>query len=57
MQCRNCDTYKLKKIINIAKQPINSIFYKKKKFNLKKYSLDKHTCKSYNLIQLSKEAS
>jgi hypothetical protein len=57
MQCRNCDSNKLKKIINIAKQPIISIFYKKKKFNLKKHSLDKHTSKSCNLTQLSKEAS
>ena len=56
MQCRNCDSNKLKKNINIAKQPISSIFYKKKKFNLKKYSLDKHKCKSCNLIQLSKVA-
>jgi hypothetical protein len=57
MQCRNCDSNKLKKIINIVKQLISSISYKKKKINLKKYSLDKHACKSCNLIQLSKEAS
>jgi hypothetical protein len=30
MQCRNCDSNKLKKIINIGEQPISSIFYKKK---------------------------
>ena len=56
MQCRNCGSNKLKKIINIGKQPISSIFYKKKKFNLKKYSLDLYKCKSCSLIQLSKEA-
>ena len=56
MQCRNCDSNKLKKIINIGEQPISSIFYKKKKFNLKKYSLDLYKCKSCSLIQLSKEA-
>jgi len=56
MQCRNCNSNNFKKIINIGKQPISSIFYKKKKFNLKKYSLDLYKCKSCNLIQLSKEA-
>ena len=56
MQCRNCNSNNFKKIINIGKQPISSIFYKKKKFNLKKYSLDLYKCISCNLIQLSKEA-
>jgi len=57
MQCRNCKSNKFKKIINLGRQPISSIFYKRKKYNLRKYSLDLYKCHRCNLIQLSKEAA
>ena len=53
-KCRNCKSRKLKKIIRVGSQPLSGIFYKNKKFNLKKYSLDLYKCKMCNLIQLSK---
>ena len=54
INCRNCKSSKLKKIINIGSQPLSGIFYKTKKYNLKKYSLDLFCCQECNLIQLSK---
>lgn len=54
LSCRNCSSKKLKKIINIGSQPLSGIFYKKKKYNLKKYSLNLFQCQSCKLIQLSK---
>jgi len=52
MNCINCKNNKLKKIITIGKQPISSIFFDKKKFNLKKYSLDLYQCLDCKLVQL-----
>ena len=54
INCRNCKSSKLKKIIDIGSQPLSGIFYKTKKYNLKKYSLDLFCCQKCNLIQLSK---
>ncbi len=54
MKCRNCKKQKLKRIIKIGSQPLSGIFYKKKKYNLKKYSLDLYQCQTCKLVQLSK---
>jgi len=54
IKCRNCKGKKLKKIIKVGSQPLSGVFYKNKKFNLKKYSLDLFKCQICNLIQLSK---
>ena len=48
--CRNCLSKKLIKVVNIGSQPLSGVFYKKKTFNLKKYSLDLYQCKKSNLI-------
>jgi len=45
---------KSKKIIEIGSQPISSIFYKSKKYNLKKFSLDLYECKNCKLVQFLK---
>ena len=37
MQCRNCKLKSLKRVVKIGDQPISSLFYKKKKYKLKKY--------------------
>jgi len=57
MQCRNCSSKKLKKIVNIGNQPVSSVFYKKKKYNLKRYPLDLFKCENCELIQLFKTVS
>ena len=56
MICKNCKNKNLEKILHIGSQPISSVFYKKEKFNLKKYPLDLFKCKSCDLIQFSKLA-
>jgi len=55
-KCRNCKSKKIKKIVSIGSQPLSGIFYKTRKFNLKKYPLDLFKCKKCNLIQLYKTA-
>ena len=52
MSCKNCKSSKLKKVINIGKQPISSHFYINKKINLRNYSLDLYECQYCKLIQL-----
>ena len=52
--CRNCLSKKLIKVVNIGSQPLSGVFYKKKTFNLKKYTLDLYQCKKCKLVQLSK---
>ena len=54
MYCKNCNKNKLDKIVKLEKQPISSVFFKKKKFNLKKYSLDLYQCRFCKLVQFSK---
>lgn len=56
MNCRNCHSLKLKKIVNIGKQPISSVFYKSKKNKLNKYSLDLFICRFCSLVQFNKSA-
>ncbi len=56
MSCRNCSSYKLKRIVEIGKQPISSIFYRFKKKKLSKYSLDLFICKICSLVQFKKSA-
>ena len=56
MNCRNCHSLKLKKIVNIGKQPISSVFYKSKKNKLNKYSLDLFLCRVCSLVQFNKSA-
>ena len=56
MKCRNCLSINLNKIVKIGYQPISSIFYKKKKFKLKKYPLDLYKCVKCDLVQLSQNA-
>ena len=53
MKCRNCKKKKFTLISKIGKQPISSIFLKKKKY-IKNYSLDLFQCKFCDLVQLSK---
>ena len=55
MKCRNCKSFKLKKIIKIGHQPISSKTFKKK-IKLRKYSLDLFKCEICDLVQLSKAA-
>ena len=55
-KCRNCKSKKIKKIVSIGSQPLSGIFYKTRKFNLKKYPLDLFKCKKCKLIQLYKSA-
>ena len=56
IKCRNCKSKKSKKIVSIGSQPLSGIFFKTKKFNLKKYPLDLFKCKNCQLIQLYKTA-
>ena len=51
MACKNCSSKKLSKILNFGKQPVSSVFYSKKTYNLKSYSLDLYICKNCNLVQ------
>ena len=53
MICRNCRKKSFNKISNIGKQPISSLFLKKK-IQIKNYSLDLYKCKYCDLVQLSK---
>ena len=53
MICRNCKKKKFDKISKIGKQPISSLFLRKK-VNIKEYSLDLFKCKNCDLVQLSK---
>lgn len=53
MICRNCKKKKFIKISNIGKQPISSLFLKKK-IKIKNYSLDLYKCNNCDLVQLSK---
>ena len=52
MICINCDEKKLLKIVKIGKQPLSGFFYRKKKYNLKQYSLDLYKCLGCDLVQL-----
>ena len=54
MYCRNCNSLKLKRIVNMGKQPISSIFYRSIKKKLHKYSLDLFICKVCTLVQFKK---
>ena len=51
MKCKNCENKKLKKVIFINRQPISSVFLKKKNLKLPKYSLDLYECAYCKLIQ------
>ena len=53
MKCKNCKKNSLKKIVKIGKQPLSGFFYKTKKKNLKKYSLDLFKCSKCSLVQLN----
>tara|TARA_B100000900_G_scaffold401438_1_gene406122 strand:+ start:62 stop:1330 length:1269 start_codon:yes stop_codon:yes gene_type:complete len=53
MICRNCKKKRFNKISNIGKQPISSLFLKKK-VQIKNYSLDLYKCNHCDLVQLSK---
>lgn len=55
-KCRNCKNNKLIKIVSIGSQPLSGIFYKNKKFNLKKYPLDLFKCQKCELVQLYRTA-
>jgi len=54
MNCKNCKSKKLKKIIFLNKQPISSVYLKKPNYKLKKYSLDLYECEKCRLVQFSK---
>ena len=56
MKCINCNKSNLLKIVKIGHQPISSLFYPKRKNNLKKYPLDLFKCENCKLVQLSKLA-
>ena len=56
MKCRNCKKEKFRKIINLGSQPISSVFFKRKKYNLKKYPLNLYECKDCKLVQFSRLA-
>ena len=53
MVCINCKSRQLFKIVEIGKQPLSGFFYSKKKYNLKKYSLDLFKCRKCDLVQLN----
>ena len=53
MKCKNCNKRNLIKIVKIGKQPLSGFFYKKKKKNLKKFSLDLFKCSDCDLVQLN----
>ena len=54
INCRNCKSKKLEKIIFIGKQVVSSIFPKNKLNNSKKYSLDLYKCANCDLVQIGK---
>ena len=51
--CISCKNKKLLNIVRIGKQPLSGIFLKKKKLNLKKYSLNLSKCSKCDLVQLT----
>ncbi len=53
MECKNCKSNSLEKIVKIGKQPLSGFFYSSKKTKLKKYSLDLYKCSKCNLVQLN----
>lgn len=53
MECKNCKSNSLEKIVKIGKQPLSGFFYSSKKTKLKKYSLDLYKCSRCNLVQLN----
>ncbi len=57
MKCKNCKKDSLEKIVKIGKQPLSGFFYKSKKKNLKKYSLDLFKCSMCSLVQLNNTAN
>jgi len=57
MKCKNCKKNSLVKIVKIGKQPLSGFFYKSKKKNLKKYSLDLFKCSMCSLVQLNNTAN
>ncbi len=57
MKCKNCKKNSLVKIVKIGKQPLSGFFYKSKKKNLKKYSLDLFKCSKCSLVQLNNSAN
>ncbi len=53
MECKNCKSNSLEKIVKIGKQPLSGFFYSRKKTKLKKFSLDLYKCSKCNLVQLN----
>ena len=53
MKCKNCQYPKLKKIIDIGKQPISSVFLSKKNNKMPNFLLDLFLCEKCNLVQFS----
>ena len=53
MNCKNCNNKNLLKIVKIGKQPLSGFFYKMKKKNIKKFSLDLFKCLNCDLVQLN----
>ena len=56
MKCCNCKKKSLKKILNFGKQPVSSVFSKKKINKSKKYPLDLYECNNCKLVQFSQLA-
>ena len=56
MECVNCKSSQLVKIIDIGSQPISSVFPTEKKYDLKEYSLDVFKCEDCELIQFGSVA-
>ena len=56
MECVNCNSSQLVKIIDIGSQPISSVFPTEKKYDLKEYSLDVFKCEDCELIQFGSVA-
>ena len=53
MICKNCSSKNLFKVVKLGKQPISSIFYRKKRKKLPEYSIDLFKCKDCHLVQFS----
>jgi ubiquinone/menaquinone biosynthesis C-methylase UbiE len=54
MKCVICKSKKLRNVINLGKQPLSGIFYKKKNYKTRKFPLNLLCCSKCNLVQLSK---
>jgi NDP-4-keto-2,6-dideoxyhexose 3-C-methyltransferase len=54
MKCKNCQKNQLKKVFNLGKQPISSVFFSKPQNKLKLYSLDLFKCTNCELVQFNK---